>query len=48
LRFDEEHDVSLFNFILEVVNPERSSPAKLMAALAYQPERKLLRLITLF
>src|ERR1039457_1067721 len=48
LRFDEEHDVSLFNIILEVVNPERPSPVKLMAALAYQPERKLLRLITLF
>jgi hypothetical protein len=48
LRFLAEHNVSLFDIILEIVNPERMSPVKLMVALAYQPDERLLQLVTLY
>jgi hypothetical protein len=48
LRFDEEHDVSLFDIIIEVLNPQRSSLIKLMAAMEYRPDERLLRLVTLY
>jgi hypothetical protein len=48
LRLDQTHNTTKFNIIVELP-PERSRPAtRLLAALEYEPDRKTLRLITLF
>ncbi len=48
LRYDEEHDTSLFNIMLEISEPDEGRVTRLLAALEYQPEVPMLRLVTLF
>lgn len=49
MAYDETRDVTKFNVIIEVPPVSKgSSPTRLLAALEYQPERKNLRLITLY
>jgi hypothetical protein len=48
LASDEERGVTKFNIILEVQSRIGPQPTRLLAALEYQPDRKRLRLITLF
>jgi hypothetical protein len=48
LQFREEHDVSLFNIILEIAAASRRKPIRLMASLEYHPDQNVLRLVTLF
>jgi hypothetical protein len=50
LRYDAEHDTSLFNIILELVDSEKdeAKTTRLLASLAYVPEKRLLRLVTLY
>lgn len=48
LSFSAEHDVIKFNVILELPKGKTSERTRLLAALEYQPDRKLLRLITLY
>lgn len=48
LRFLNEHEVSLFNIIIEIHVENRTVPVKMMAALEYRPHESLLRLVTLF
>ena len=47
LRYDEEHDTSLFNIMLEISEPDEGRVTRLLAALEYQPEVPMLRLIPL-
>jgi hypothetical protein len=47
LEYLEEHDVMKFNIMLEIERP-KGYPARMMAALEYIPNQKLLRVITLF
>lgn len=47
LRFDVESGVSLFNIIVEVLNPVRTDAVRLMVGLEYRPQERLLRLTTL-
>lgn len=48
LSFSAEHDVIKFNVIVEIAEGKTSERTRLLAALEYQPEKKLLRLITLY
>lgn len=50
LRYDAEHDTSLFNIILELGDSEEgdAKPTRLLASLAYVPEKRVLRLVTLY
>jgi hypothetical protein len=48
LRFLKEHDISLFNIVIEIPVENRAVPVKIMAALEYRPHDRLLRLVTLF
>ena len=48
LRFDEEHKVTKFNVILEVQGGEECTVTRLLAALEYQPDRRKIRLVTLY
>lgn len=45
--YDETHNVTKFNVIIELPSDQRN-PMRLLAALEYQPELKTLRLITLY
>lgn len=44
----EEHNVTKFNIIVELPGTTERPPTRLLAALSYEPERKILRLLTLF
>jgi len=44
----KEHDVTKFNIIIEFPPSNGRPPTRLLAALAFEPERKALRLLTLF
>ncbi|MDE0925100.1 hypothetical protein [Aurantimonas coralicida] len=48
LSFSAEHDVIKFNVIVEIPQSKTSERTRLLAVLEYQPEEKLLRLITLY
>lgn len=48
LRFRKDSNTSLFNMIIEVPVPGRSAKVRLMAALEYKPDERILRLVTLF
>jgi len=48
LRYLEEHDSSLFNLILEVGNSSKSKLTRLLVSLEYLPEKRILKLVTLF
>jgi hypothetical protein len=51
LRYDAEHDTSLFNIILELGGNSEEKEAKmtrLLASLEYMPEKRVLRLVTLY
>ena len=48
LRYHEPSDTSLFNIMLEVRHPDSDQIARLLAALEYQPQTPLLKLVTLF
>jgi hypothetical protein len=48
LSFNEEHNVIKFNVIVEIPFSEISEQTRLLAALEYQPTKKILRLITLY
>jgi len=48
LSFNREHNVIKFNVIIEIQANQAKRPTRLLASLAYQPERKVLRLITLY
>jgi hypothetical protein len=48
LSFNDEHNVIKFNVIVEIPGGKTSERTRLLAALEYQPEKKLLRLITLY
>ena len=48
LAFLEEYNVAKFNIILELPSASSSEATRLLAALEYKPEHKLLTLITLF
>jgi hypothetical protein len=47
LRFLADSDTSLFNIIIEVQAPKRTSNVRLLAAFEYKPSERLLRLVTL-
>jgi hypothetical protein len=48
LRYHEESDASLFNIMLEICDPSERKVTRLLAALEYLPEVRLLRLVTLY
>ncbi len=48
LEFLEAHNVAKFNIIIELPSRSSCEPTRLLAALEYKPEQKVLRLITLF
>lgn len=48
LVFLAEHNVAKFNIILELPSPGDREPTRLLAALEYKPEEKILRLLTLY
>jgi len=48
LAFDAEHNVQKFNIIIELPSVDGVRPARLLAALEYQAENKVLRLITMY
>lgn len=48
LSYIEEHDVAKFNLVLEVPRSTGGYPTRLLVALEYIPEEKILRVITLF
>lgn len=48
LRYLKEYDTSLFNTMLEVRESESGEITRLLAALEYQPEIPLLKLVTLY
>ena len=48
MSFDEEHDVSKFNIILEIHPTDGAAPLRVLAALEYIPHERCLRLITLY
>lgn len=51
LRYDEEHDTSLFDILIEF-NPfdsaEARAPVRVMVALEYMPHERVLRVVTLY
>lgn len=47
LSFLPEHNVSKFNVMLEIPRPGGGYPTRVVAALEYKPEEKLLRVITM-
>ncbi len=47
LSYLPEHNVSTFNVMLEIPKPGGGYPTRVMAALEYKPEEKLLRVITI-
>ena len=48
LRFDEEHNVTIFNIVLEFPSRKSRPATRLLAALEYKPDHRKLRLITLY
>lgn len=48
MSHSSEHNVTKFNVIIEVGGSCETKPTRLLAALEYKPESKILRLITLF
>ncbi|MPT47967.1 MAG: hypothetical protein E2598_06045 [Sphingobium sp.] len=48
LVFLEEHNVAKFNIIIELPSRASQQPTRLLAAMEYKPEQKILRLLTLF
>lgn len=48
LRFKEEGNASLFNIMIEFTPADQPRPVRMTAALAYEPERRQLRIVTLF
>lgn len=48
LEFLEDYQVSKFNIIIELPSQSASEPTRLLAAMTYMPEQKILKLITLF
>ncbi|MDR6871124.1 hypothetical protein J2Y55_002132 [Bosea sp. BE125] len=48
LVFLAEHDVAKFNVIIELPSRASREPTRLLAALEYKPDQKVLRLLTLF
>ena len=48
LRYLQEHNVSLFNLMLEVGASSEGKLTRLLAALEYHPEDRLLKVVTLF
>lgn len=48
MSFNSEHNIVKFNIILEINANQKSGPTRLLAALDYRPEDKILRLITLY
>lgn len=48
LHFNEEHNVTKFNIILEIPSKADRPATRLLAALEYQPDRRKIRLITIY
>lgn len=48
MAFDEQHDVAKFNVIIELPRQEAGGHIRLLASMEYKPEKKQLRLITLY
>lgn len=48
LRYLSEHDVIKFNVMLEIPRATGGYPTRVLAALEYQPDKKKLRVITLY
>lgn len=48
LSVNEAHDATKFNVIIEMLHQDTGDPVRLLASMEYQPERKTLRLITLY
>jgi hypothetical protein len=48
LRYVQEHNVMLFNIILEVERSEGGDPMKMLLSLEYKPTDKYLRVVTLY
>ncbi|MDD3530978.1 MAG: hypothetical protein PHV99_00020 [Candidatus Pacebacteria bacterium] len=48
LQYLEEHNVTKFNVMVELLRSDGGYPARLVAALEYRPKEKILRLITLY
>lgn len=48
LRYVQEHNVMLFNIILEVERPQGGYPTKMLLSLEYKPTDKSLRVVTLY
>lgn len=48
LSLNEEYDVIKFNVIIEIPESDMSERTRLLAALEYQPAKRILRLITLY
>ena len=48
LRYVQEHNVMLFNIILEVERPEGGDSTRMLLSLEYKPTDKYLRVITLY
>ncbi|NHQ60239.1 hypothetical protein G9409_06470 [Chlorobium sp. BLA1] len=44
----EEYDIAKFNIIIELPSRSSEEPTRLLAALEYKPEQKILRLLTLY
>lgn len=48
LRYNADHDVILFNIVLQVSRVDGGSPVRLLLALEYQPKEKNLRVVTMY
>jgi hypothetical protein len=48
MAFDANHNVTKFNVIIEIPTKDGKDRTRLLAALEYKPEEKILRLITLY
>lgn len=48
LRYNTQHDVMLFNIVLEVERQDGGYPARLLLALEYQPADHKLRVVTMY
>lgn len=48
LRYLDDHDVMLFNIILEVARPDGGYPSRLLLSLEYQPAEGNLRVVTMY
>lgn len=48
MTYDEQHDISKFNIILEIRPTDGARPLRVLAALEYIPHERSLRLLTLY